>query len=64
MDDKLVCNGRWCVPTPLVHSVVAKYHDALHLTTSCVEKHWKEIIHGVQGEGVYKAVDLQCQMRP
>ena len=64
MDNKLVRNGRWCVPTPLVHRWVAEYHDAFHLTTSSVEKHWKEINHGVEGEGLYKAVELQCQTCP
>ena len=64
MDNKLVRNGRWYVPTPLVHRLVAKYHDALHLTTSSVEKHCKEINHGVEGEGLYKAVELQSQTCP
>ena len=64
VDNKLVRNGRWCVPTPLVHRLVAEYHDAFHLTTSSVEKHWKEINHGVEGEGLYKAVELQCQTCP
>ena len=64
VDNKLVRNGRWCVPTSLVHRLVADYHDALHLTTSSVEKHWKEINHGVEGEGLYKAVELQCQTCP
>ena len=64
VDNKLVRNGRWCVPTPLVHRFVAEYHDAFHLTTSSVEKHWKEINHGVEGEGLYKAVELQCQTCP
>ena len=62
VDNKLVRNGRWCVPTPLLHRLVAQYRTALHLTTSSVEKHWKEINHGVEGEGLYKAVKLQCQM--
>ena len=39
VDNNFVRNGRWCVPTPLVHCLVAEYHDALHLTTSSVEKH-------------------------
>ena len=64
MDNKLVRNGWLCFPTPLVHRLVAEYHDALHLTTSSVEKHWKEINHGVEGEGLYKAVELQCQTCP
>ena len=64
VDEKLVRNGRWCVPTPLVHRLVAEYHDALHLTTFSVEKHWKEINHGMEGEGLYRAVELQCQMCP
>ena len=64
VDNKLVRNGRWCVPTSLVHRLLAEYHDALHLSTSSVEKHWKEINHGVEGEGLYKAVELQCQMCP
>ena len=29
-----------------------------------VEKHWKEINHGVEGEGLYKAVELQYQTCP
>ena len=37
VDNKLVRNGRCCVPTPLVHRLVDEYHDALHLTTSSVE---------------------------
>ena len=64
VDNKLVRNGQWCVPTPLVHPFLAEYHDVIHLTTSSVEKHWKEINHGVEGEGLYKAVELQCQPRP
>ena len=64
VDNKLVRNGRSCVPTPLVHCLVAEYHDAFHLTTSSVEKHWKEINHGVEGEGLHKAVELQCQTCP
>ena len=43
---------------------LADYHDALHLTTSSVEEHWKEINHGVEGEGLYKAVELQCETCP
>ena len=43
---------------------MAKYHDALHLTASTLEKHWKEIYHGVEGKGLYKAVELQCQTCP
>ena len=62
--NKLVRNGRWCVPTSLVHRLVAEYHDAFHLTTSSVEKHFKEIHHGVEGEGLYRAVELQCQTWP
>ena len=61
VDNKLVRNGQWCIPTSLVHRLVAEYHDELHLTPSSVEKHWKEINHGVEGEGLYKAVELQCQ---
>ena len=64
VDNKHVRNGQWCVPTPLVHRLVAEYHDAFHLTTSSDEKHWKEINHGVEGEGLYKAVELQCQTCP
>ena len=64
VDNKLVRNGRWCVPMTLVHRLVAEYHDALQLTTFSVEKHWKEINHRVEGEGLYKAVKLQCQMCP
>ena len=30
VDNKSVRNGRWCVPTPLVHRLVAEYHNALH----------------------------------
>ena len=52
------------VPTSLVHRLVAKYHDALHSTTSSVEEHWKNMNHGVEGEGLYKAVKLQCQTCP
>ena len=40
VDNKLVRNGRWCVPMPLVHRLVAEYHDALHLTTSSMEKYF------------------------
>ena len=64
VDNKLFCNGRWCVPTSLVHRLVAEYHNVLHLTTSSVEKHWKEVNHGVEGEGLYKAVELPCQICP
>ena len=62
VDNKLVRNGWWCVPTPLVHRLVAQYHDALHSTTPSVKKHSKEINYGDEGEGLYKAVELQCQM--
>ena len=41
VDNKLVRNR--C--TPLVHHLVGEYHDALHLTASNVEEHWKEINH-------------------
>ena len=64
MDKKLVYNGRWCVPTPLVHRLVAEYHNALHLITSGEEKDSKEIKHGVESEGLYNAVELQCQTCP
>ena len=64
VDKKLVLNGRWCVPTSLVNCLVAKYHDAPHLSTCSVEEHWKEIKHGVEGVGSYKAVELQCQRCP
>ena len=47
-----------------MHRLVGEYHDALDLTTSSVEKRWKEIKHGVEGEGLYKAVELQCQTCP
>ena len=45
-------------------SVWAEYHDAPHFTTSSAEKHWKEMNHGVEGEGLCKAVELQCQTCP
>ena len=64
VDNKVLPNGQWCVLKPLLHRLVAEYHDALHLTTSSVEKHWKEINQGVKGEGLYKAVELQCQTSP
>ena len=64
MDNKLVRNGRWCVPTPLVHCLVAEFHNALHLATCSVEKHWREPNHGVEGEELYKAVETQCQTCP
>ena len=64
VENKLVHNGRWCVPRPLVHHLVGEYQDALHLPTSSVGKHWKEINHGVEGEGPYKAVERQCQTCP
>ena len=48
VDNKNVRNGRWCVPTPLVHRLAAQYYDALHLTTSSSEKHRKENNHGVE----------------
>ena len=64
VDNKLIRNRQWCVPTPLVHGLVAQCHDALHLTTSSVEKHWKEINDGVEREGLYKAVELQRQRCP
>ena len=59
VDNKIILHARWCVPTSLVHRLVAKQHNALRLTTSSVKKHKKEINHGVQGEGLYKAVELQ-----
>ena len=62
--NKLVRNGWWCVPTSLVHRLVAEYNDALHLTTSSVEEHSKDINHGVEDEGLYKPVELQCQTCP
>ena len=68
MENKLVRNGRWCVPTPLVHRLVAEYHDALHLTTTSMEKHLKEINHGVEGVKVVQSsgtamsnMSLMCQ---
>ena len=64
VDNKLVCTGQWRVRTPLVHRLVAEYHDALQLTTSSVEKHWKKINHCVEGQGLYKAVELQYQLCP
>ena len=64
MHTKLVRNGQWRVPTPLVHRLGAEYHDALHLTTSTVEKNVKEMNHGLEGEGLYKVVKPQCQMVP
>ena len=64
VDNKLIRNGPWFVPTSLVHCLLAEYHDAVHLTTSSVEKHWKEFNHGVVGEALYKAVELQCQTCP
>ena len=64
VDNKPVRNRWTCAPTPLVHRLVAKYHDALHLTDSSVEKHWKEIDQAVEGEELYKAVELQCQACP
>ena len=57
-------SGRWCVPAPLVNPLVAEYHDAQGLTTSSVEKHWNKIHHGVEGEGLDKAVEHQCQTCP
>ena len=56
--NKLVCNGQCCVPTPLVHRLVADYQNALHLTASSVEEHLREIHHGVARERLYKAVEL------
>ena len=44
-----------------MHRLVTEYHHALHLTIYSVEKHWKEINHAIEGEGLYKAVELQCQ---
>ena len=46
---------------PPMHPLVAEDHDALHGTTSSVANHWKEIKHGVEAEGLYHAVELQCQ---
>ena len=45
VDNQLVSNGRWCDPTLLVHRLLAENHDTLHLTTSSVEKHRKELNH-------------------
>ena len=42
VNNRLVRNGRWCVPTPPVYHSVAENHDALYLTTSSDGKHWKE----------------------
>ena len=64
VENRLVRGGQWCAATSLVHRLVAKYHDALHLTTSSVEKHWKEINHGLEGEELYKAVEPQCHPCP
>ena len=64
LNNKLVHIGPCCVPTLLVHCLEAEYHAALHSTTYSVEKHWKKINHGVEGEGLYKAVELQRQMCP
>ena len=64
MDNKLVRNGRWCVPKSLVHRLVDQYHNALQLTTSSVEKHWKQNTHGLEREGWYNAVELQSQTCP
>ena len=47
-----------------MHRFVARYDDALDLTTSSLEKHSKEINYGVECEGLYKAVELQCQPCP
>ena len=60
MDKKLVRTEVWCVSTPAVHGLVAEYHDALHLTTSSLQKHGKKIKHGVDGERFYKAMELEC----
>ena len=63
VDNRLVRNGPLCVPTPPVYQL-AIYHDALHLNTSSVENQWKGINHAVEGEGLYKALELQCQSCP
>ena len=60
-ETELVCNVRWCVPTPLVHRLV---HDALHLTTCSVKKHLKKMNHGVEGERLYKAVNCYANCVP
>ena len=64
VNSKLVRSGRWRVPTPLVHHLVAEYHDALNITTCSVERHWMEMNHGLEGVEFYKAVGLQCQTGP
>ena len=52
MDSKPVRNGRWCIPTPLMHGLVVEYDNALPVTTSSVEEPWKKIHHGAEGEGL------------
>ena len=64
MDNKLVRTGQWCVPTSLVHRLLAQYHDAVHLTICSVETNLKKINHDVECEGLYKAVELQCETCP
>ena len=64
LDNKLVRKGRWCVATPLVHRLVVEYHNTLHVSTSSVEKHWRETNQCEEPEGLYKAVELQCEMCP
>ena len=47
-----------------MHRLLAEYHNALHLTTTSVEKHQKEMNHCREGEGLHRAVELQCQTCP
>ena len=35
-----------------MHGLVVEYDNAPPVTTSSVEKHWKEINHGAEGEGL------------
>ena len=58
MDNRLIFNRIWCVATPLVNHAVADYYEAIHLTTTSVEKNGNEVNCGVEGDGLYKAVKM------
>ena len=64
VDNKVLRNVCCFVSTPMVHRFLAEYHDAFHLTTSGLEEHWREINHGVEGEVLHKALELQYQTCP
>ncbi len=53
--DKLVRNGRWCVPTGLQGRVAQEFHDLIHITTSGLDKHWTHLKTRCMGQGLREA---------